>query len=117
MQKPAQFRAIFAELRSGLGPDIPAKQLAQIAILIMRAYRDASEDVDGWGVSTESRAFQTLPVDEAMKDGGWRVLEFEIRRYSKIDDIGLNATLALRAAIEKYLGPAWRHHQLPPDRL
>lgn len=109
MQRPALFRAIYIELRSTLGREVPAADVLKLAFELMRAYA-----IDQDGLPTDnrigvSRQFVSLPVDEAMRDGGWRILDFEERQVYSKDDRDAGALTALRPLIEKYLGPEWQH--------
>lgn len=109
MQKPALFRAIYAELRLTLGKDVPSSELLTLATVILRSYAIERDGAAEDGRIGTSRPFFSLPVDEAMRDGGWRVLDFETtQQYSK-DDHDAGALTTLRPLIEKYLGPEWQH--------
>ena len=112
MQKPALLRAIYAELRNGLGPDVPGSDLIKLANVILRAYTHDEEQLD-YGTPAPNRSFASLPVDEAMRDGGWRVLEFESMRAFLIENLETEALTALRPLIEKFLGPEWRYQETP----
>jgi hypothetical protein len=112
MQRPVLFRAIYAELRSTLGREVPAADLLKLAFEVMRAYAIDQDGLPEDGRIGFSRLFASLPVDEAMRDGGWRVLDFEERRVYSRDDCDVGALTALRPLIEKYLGPEWQHPTL-----
>jgi hypothetical protein len=109
MQRPALFRAIYTELRSTLGKDVPAADLMKLAATLIRGYAVETDGVEEDGRIGTSRQFGSLPVDEAMRDGGWRVLEFEVRHMYSSDDRDAGALSAFRPLIEKYLGPEWQH--------
>jgi hypothetical protein len=111
MQKPAQIRAIFSELRRSLGPEIPSGDLLRIANLILRSYADILAPKDEFGEPIEDRSLDTLAVDVAIADG-WRVLSYENQRARNIDDLGPLGRPPLRLVIEKYLGPEWQQHVL-----
>src|SRR5687768_9276474 len=108
MRKPALVRAIFSELRASLGADVAASDVLKLANLILRAYRD-DEQPSGDRSPPPNRAFVSLPVDHAMSDGGWRVLDFETMRASSPDEASADALATARFLIEKYLGPSWRY--------
>lgn len=116
MRKPDLLRGIYAELRRGLGPDVPANDLLKLAHVILRSYTDDGKQ-DDYPSTTSARAFVSLPVDEAMRDGGWRVLEFERMRGILVDNIDSDTVADVRPLIEKYLGPEWRYQQTPTDPL
>tara|TARA_R110000868_G_scaffold33659_2_gene122019 strand:- start:2466 stop:2813 length:348 start_codon:yes stop_codon:yes gene_type:complete len=111
MQKPALLRAIYAELRSELGSEAAAGDVLRLAHAILLFLTD-DEDLTGFGQPPPSRSFVSMPVDEAMSDGGWRVLEFELGYQASIDNVGARDFNVLRSLIEKYLGPEWQHQTL-----
>ncbi|GAK46784.1 glycoside hydrolase family 2 sugar binding [Tepidicaulis marinus] len=112
-QRPALFRAIYAELRRGLGKEVYARDLAKLAHLILQTYLDDNESESDWvGRASAGRSIRTMAVDDAMKDGGWRILEFETHRAFSVDDINVGEFNSARAIIEKYLGPEWQHHKI-----
>lgn len=112
MRKPAQIRAIYAELRQMLGEEAPAGDLLKIAHLFLRAYSDTPDELREFGVAGESRPFLTLPVDEAMSDGGWRILTFERERSTFLDLRDPVAMAKFEPLLSKYLGPEWQHFRL-----
>jgi hypothetical protein len=71
MRRAARLRAIYAELRSALGGTASAGDLVRLANVILRTYNVEWDDLDDFGRPVDSRAFFALPVDEAMRDGGW----------------------------------------------
>jgi hypothetical protein len=113
MRKPVQIRTIFAELRRAAGPSVASGDLVRLAHLILRAYNTPVDDEEQFGRAVESRAFISLPVDEAMKDGGWRILEFELERSIGPDEIDADELANLRRYIERFLGPEWQQ-RIPP---
>ena len=87
MNRPAQVRAIFAELRSTLDESYSDRELLKFAHSIILAYAAAGkidDDVLGGGPSV--RSFFSAPLDEAIQDGGWRVLDFENRAGAAFED-------------------------------
>lgn len=115
MQKPALLRAIYTELRATLGEQVASGELLKVAHAILRAYQLGDSKNENERLSA-GRSLFTLPVDEAMRDGGWRVLEFE-KSLAPLEDRGNDITTKLRPIIEKYLGPEWQHHSPQTDRL
>lgn len=108
MQNPARLRAIYAELRRAAGKDVAAADLLRLAYVLFKTYRlEFGQEVDDYGLPADSRAFAVLPVDEAMEDGGWRVLNFEWRRRFCIDEVGPRELSIIIRAVRKYLGPEW----------
>ena len=49
-----------------------------------------------------------LDGDEAMEDGGWRVLAFERQRYCCVDILDADELKHLEARLEDILGPEWQ---------
>ena len=87
MNRPAQIRAIFAELRSALGESYSDRELLKLAHSIILAYAAAGKvDDDVVEAIKSGRSFFATPLDEAMEDGGWRVLDFEDRRGTAFED-------------------------------
>jgi hypothetical protein len=112
MNKPALIRAIFAELRYSLGPDVPAGDLIRLANLILRAHTEDKDGLDEFGRPSEGQSLGALEVDKAMSDGGWRILAYEAQPREYFDDIDQGLLGAIRPLIEKYLGPEWQHQQI-----
>ena len=108
MHNPARLKAIYAELRHAAGKEVPAADLLRLAQMLLRTYRpEFEEDLDDYDRPIDSRAFFALPVDEAMQDGGWRIMNFESRRRSGIDEIDPREMTIIKRAIRRYLGPEW----------
>lgn len=108
MQTPALVRAIYAEIRNGL-PDLPAGEALELAHRLYRAYASNPDELRPFGQEIASRSLAVLPLDEAISDGGWRVMEYEYHRAAEFDDLDTEALSAIRPIIEKYLGPEWQH--------
>ena len=110
MQRPTLLRAVYAELRSSLGAEPSGGDLLRLAHLIVLAadHVEPDETEEGGG---GSQPFFTWPVDNAMSDGGWRILALEKDVFS-LEDSGLNIAFNTRSLIEKYLGPEWQHPEL-----
>lgn len=111
MRKPELIRAIFAELRRTLTPDVSDGDALRLAHFIVRSYTEEHDYLADFGRERASRSLLYTPVDEAMNDGGWRVMEYEGGRESVKDDRDPDTHRILCNLIERYLGPEWRHHQ------
>lgn len=82
-------REVYSLLRRIVGPSIPAKEVLNFAAAVVQFFAAKTdyelEDFD----SSESdprirgRSFEEWPVDAAMADGGWNILDYE---YSQIRD-------------------------------
>lgn len=91
---------------------MPAIDIARLAHLILRSYSE--EDViDEYGQSSDGRSFLSLPVDEAMKDGGWKVLFFELRTSTDLDRMESADFYTLHRHVAKFLGTEWQK-RFPP---
>jgi hypothetical protein len=112
MRKPALVRTIYAELRSSLGNEASAGDLLRLAHLIVRAHTEQIDELADFGRPGDGRSFATLPVDDAMRDGGWRILSFEAHRLEYLDDVDVGFIAALRPLVERYLGPEWQQQLL-----
>ncbi len=111
MRKPALIRALYAELRQMLGSEVADGDVLKLAHHFVRAYGDAPYQLSEFGVAHDSRPFSSLPVDEAMADGGWRVLYHERRVTSWIDLREKSLELAkLAPVLDRYLGSAWQQY-------
>jgi hypothetical protein len=76
MNRPTKLRAIYQELRTALGDQVPAGEILYSATKLVEL---ATEE--NLGVLTSLReprpTREELPVDEAISDGGWRLLSQE----------------------------------------
>lgn len=109
MQKPAQIRAIYAELRSCLGPEVPSGDLLRIANLILGSYVDVSAPLDEFGEPRESQNIHTLAVDVAI-EAGCRVFNYEHERAWNVDELEQPGLDVLYDMLDRYLGSEWRQH-------
>jgi hypothetical protein len=113
MRRSEKLRQIYRELRLA-GVEAPASDLVQIASLILRAYSGDTDEVDDFGVPRDTRSLVHMPVDSAMEDGGWRVLEFELKQSRSIDDLDPERLHYIRRIARKVIGSPW-HYQPPQD--
>lgn len=109
-RKSDKIRVIFKELRKAAGPDVPAADLIRLAHVIFRAYNHEPEEKDGrFGTPRFRPSIENMPVDTAMKDGGWAVLFFE-REYTDVFAFETREKrLNVQRAVQKYLGEQWPH--------
>lgn len=108
MRGPARLRAIYLELRAATRGQVPAGDLLRLAHLILRSYTADRDGLSDFGRPSDSRAFFALPLDIAMRDGGWRILNFEVCRAFGIDEIEPENLTILRVCIQGFLGPQWQ---------
>ena len=111
MRKPDLIRAIYAELRRNVASDVADGDLLRFAHLIVQSQSDQTDLLAVFGRAVAERSLWSAEVDDAMKDGGWRILEFEGRTTSSRDDPDGGESRVLQDLIERYLGPEWQHHQ------
>jgi hypothetical protein len=108
MRKPDQIRAIFMELRTALGPEVPAGDLLRIAFIIFRSYKSDFDELGAFGRPRESRSIIGSAVDRAISDGGWQVLEFE--RLWLLDNVDhQESRTTRRLLVGQLLGPGWEN--------
>jgi len=102
MNKPTKIRAIYQELRVALGDQVPAGEILHAATKILEL---ATEEKPGVVASTRDPrpTREELPVDEAISDGGWRLLsqesniinatfggeEFDVHKRAKLNEYGI----------------------------
>jgi hypothetical protein len=108
MRDPEKIRAIYAELRKAVGGEASPGVLLRLAYIILSTYNSDLDHFDEFGRPVESRTFFALPVDEAMRDGGWRILNFESRRSFGLDDVDPQDLVTLKVLIQRFLGPTWQ---------
>ncbi|TGT56613.1 hypothetical protein EN813_042405 [Mesorhizobium sp. M00.F.Ca.ET.170.01.1.1] len=113
MRKSDKLREVYKEIRRVVGTTVPAVDIVRLAHLILRSYQEDDADVDEYGRPADSRAFPYLPVDEAMSDGGWKVLLFELRAAADTDRLDADAAIKLNRRLENFLGPEWQS-RFPP---
>lgn len=89
MSTARAIRTVFTELRRVLGPAVSATDALLFANELVRFYTyrtSASYEEEGLlGPVTFGRAFEEWPVDVAMLDGGWMVLEYEMDQCSEYE--------------------------------
>jgi hypothetical protein len=86
MNRMKQVEQIYAVLRRSLDPSFSAKEALEIAQLMVESYRQTKRDEAREYLEAEPKSFRTLALDEAFADGGWGVLDFELKRGLTIDD-------------------------------
>lgn len=111
MRKPGLVRAVYAELRAMLGDTHASGDLLKMASLLVSSYQDPFDELAEFGVAQEGRPFSSLPVDEAMSDGGWRILSFESKQHDSWRDLRNPVAVArITAILNRRLGPEWQHY-------
>jgi hypothetical protein len=84
MSNVPPIRSVYAEIRRILGDQISSGEALHFAAQIVRFCLEAKrERTTGHFTSEdayqpEQQPFETWPIDVAMRDGGWMVLEYEL---------------------------------------
>lgn len=113
MRKSAQLREVYLEIRRVVGATVPAIDVARLAHIILRSYHQEDDEEDEYGLPADSRAFMHLPVDEAMRDGGWKIMLFEDRSSVDTDRLDPASATILNRQLANFLGPEWQS-RFPP---
>jgi len=113
LRRSDKIRQIYSELRS-TGVEGSASDLIKIANAILRTYAGEEDSDDFLSAPVDSKSFVDRSVDNAMADGGWRILEFEETRRRSIDDCSITELREIRRKAHKLIGNTW-HHQPPVD--
>lgn len=102
MNKPTKVRAIYHELRTTLGDQMPAVELLHAARKIVEL--DHAEELKALASIREPRpTHEELPVDKAIADGGWQLLsqgsniinatfggeEPDVQKWMKLNEYGI----------------------------
>jgi len=111
MRKPDLVRAIYVELRRNVAKDIPDGDILRLAHLIVRSQLEERDLLADFGRAGIGHSLLNAEVDEAMSDGGWRILEYEVGCRGVAENLDPTQSYAARTLIERYLGPEWQHHQ------
>jgi hypothetical protein len=76
MNRPTKIRKIYRELRAVLGSELSAKEALRSAAMLVELYEGGGPS-HGANIHEQRPKFYELPVDEAISDGGWRVMAGE----------------------------------------
>jgi hypothetical protein len=105
-------REVFAELRRTLGQTVPAKELLNFAFIATGFFNaNSASEYDNYEFylnnsddhNISGYSFEEWPLDYAMNDGGWRVLEYE---YIRIKDENMDyGVIMLDAEIPSFQYP------------
>lgn len=109
-RKSDQIRVIFRELRKAAGPEVPAADLIKLAHVIFRTYkREPEHREDRYGSPRFRPTIENMPVDVAMRDGGWGILYFEKEHFDAFAADTVAKRIADQRSVKKYLGERWPH--------
>jgi len=76
MNRPQKIKKIYHELRMILGYEYPDYELLKLASLLIEIYED-DEPINLDQLKSFWIQFEEREVDEAIKDGGWRLISDE----------------------------------------
>ena len=76
MNRPQKIKKIYRELRMMLGDEYPDYELLKSASLLIEIYED-DEPINLDQLKSFWIQFEEREVDEAIKDGGWRLISGE----------------------------------------
>ncbi|MFZ1642473.1 MAG: hypothetical protein WAV07_13805 [Candidatus Contendobacter sp.] len=76
MNRPQQVRAVFQELRRAVGDRFSARELLEQAAALVDLFT-VPEDNTRFELRTGGVPFEEWSLDVAMRDGGWRILNYE----------------------------------------
>jgi hypothetical protein len=91
---------VYAELRAALGVRVAGGDILRLALLVCEALDE--DDGDYAPNPRDSRSTMLLPVDEAMSDGGWKVLILEGKLGLKLYDDYDPGTISARERVKKF---------------
>lgn len=83
--------ALYAEIRGLLGADVSTGDALRFAGEIVRFYvlrKQRIRRAERQLRTEENPPFELLPVDIAMEDGGWKILEYEVDQLRPEIEIG-----------------------------
>ena len=76
MNRPTRIRTLYNEIRETLGSEISSKEALQLAAHLVDIVDDR-DALTGADVRKQRATFEELPIDQAIADGGWKVLNRE----------------------------------------
>jgi hypothetical protein len=76
MNRPKKIKEVYRELRMMLGDEYPDYELLKSASLLIEIYED-DEPITLVQLKSFGIQFKDREVDEAIKDGGWRLISDE----------------------------------------
>jgi hypothetical protein len=99
-----QIREVFAILKQHIKGRMPAGELLRLAFAFIELYRSLDiEQYGDLGYSTRE-SFFAAAVDNAMKDGGWRIMVHEAKIGMELSDELPDNHLQIRARIQSFIG-------------
>jgi hypothetical protein len=86
LNRSQQLREVFAELKQFYGDKVSAGELLRLAAALIEAYQNIDVERYGDFGYPKRDPFFASDVDKAMRDGGWRVLNFESKAGMPLSD-------------------------------
>jgi len=114
MGSSAKLRTIYYELRRALGSQVAAGELLRLACIILKFSKKDFDPSDDFGQTRQGRTLLALPLDEAMSDGGWKILDFECHRGFDVEELESKDLIYMKTHFRRLLGPQW-HQRFPED--
>jgi hypothetical protein len=74
LRKSDKLRRIFVEVRRALGREAPASEVLRVSNAILDSYAEYRVELATIEEERPYRGHFALAVDEAIRDGGWRLL-------------------------------------------
>lgn len=103
MTRSQTVKAFYRVLKEALGPDVSAGDVLRAAATLLAAFEAPEfEEVDRRQGPREG--FFASEVDTAMEDGGWQVLDFELRSGMPLLDEQPENAPVVRRGIERLVG-------------
>ena len=104
MTQTQKIREIFAVFKSVYAGKRPAGELLRAAFAFIELYKALEvERYAEEGYSTRE-AFFAAAVDRAMKDGGWRIMDYERKTGMALSDDLPDNYLSVQARIKNFVG-------------
>jgi hypothetical protein len=76
MNRTGRIKQLYHEIRDTMGSEISSKEALQLAAHLVDV-ADGRDVIPGELFREQRATFDELPVDEAIADGGWRILNRE----------------------------------------
>lgn len=89
MNRPSRIKILYNEVRETLGAEISPKEALQLAAHLVDI-ADGRDSIKGAQITEQRDTFDELPIDQALADGGWKVLNREREIVRAVFDGGDN---------------------------
>lgn len=106
MQRSKVVRSLFWELRAA-GVEGSAKDVLRLAHHILQSHLGEIGRSDDFGRVVDPRSLPFLPVDLAIADGGWRLIDFENSRATYLEVEAVDEVVR-HSKLKRLLGSIWQ---------